>query len=61
MRDGHLTWYMGKLTIGNDVFIGANSVITRPVTIGDNVVIAVGSIVTCDIPSNCVVGGRRRL
>ena len=55
--DGHLTWYTGKLTIGNDVFIGANSVIACPVTIGNNVVIAAGSVVTRDIPSNCLVGG----
>ena len=55
--DGHLTWYTGKLTIGNDVFIGANSVIACPVTIGNNVIIAAGSVVTRDIPSNCLVGG----
>ena len=55
--DGHLTWYTGKLTIGNDVFIGANSVIACPVTIGNNVVIAAGSVVTRDIPSTCLVGG----
>ena len=46
-----------KLTIGNNVFIGANTVIAKPVTIGNNVVIAAGSIVTKDIPSNCLVGG----
>lgn len=48
---------VGKLKIGNNVFIGANSVITRPLTIGDNVTIGAGSIVTKDIPSNCVVAG----
>ena len=37
--------------------IGANTVIAKPVTIGNNVVIAAGSIVTKDIPSNCLVGG----
>lgn len=56
-KDGNLTYDTGKLTIGNDVFIGANSVIATPVTIGDNVVIAAGSVVTRNIPSNCLVGG----
>lgn len=55
--DGHLTWYTDKLTIGNDVFIGANTVIAKPVTIGNNVVIAAGSVVTRDVPSNCLYGG----
>ena len=55
--DGHMRWLTDKLTIGNNVFIGANSVIVKPVTIGNNVVIAAGSIVTKDIPSNCLVGG----
>lgn len=31
--------------------------IARPVTIGNNVVIAAGSVVTHDIPDNCLVGG----
>lgn len=55
--NGHMRWLTDKLTIGNNVFIGANSVIVKPVTIGNNVVIAAGSIVTKDIPSNCLVGG----
>lgn len=55
--NGHMRWLTDKLTIGNNVFIGANTVIAKPVTIGNNVVIAAGSIVTKDIPSNCLVGG----
>lgn len=55
--DGHMRWLTDKLTIGNNVFIGANTVIAKPVTIGNNVVIAAGSIVTKDIESNCLVGG----
>lgn len=57
LADGKITWHVGKMKIGNRVFIGANTVIARPVTIGNNVVIAAGSVVTCDIPSNCLVGG----
>lgn len=55
--NGRLTWHRGKMKIGNNVFIGANSVIAKPVTIGNNVVIAAGSVVTKDIPSNCLCGG----
>ncbi len=45
------------VTIGNTVWIGANSVILPSVTIGDNTVIGAGSIVTKDIPSNVVAVG----
>lgn len=56
-NDGSKKWYVDKLTIGNDVFIGANTVIAKPLTIGNNVVIAAGSVVVNDVPSNCLVGG----
>lgn len=45
------------VTIGNDVWIGANCVILPGVTIGHNVVVAAGAVVTRDVPDNCVVGG----
>ena len=49
---------MGKpVTIGNDVWIGGNTVITPGVTIGSNVVIGSGSVVTHDIPDNVVAVG----
>ena len=41
-----------EIKIGNNVWIGANSIILKGVTIGDNVVIAAGSIVRKDIKSN---------
>ncbi len=47
----------GKICIGNNVFIGINSIILPSVEIGDNVVIAAGSVVTKNIASNSVVGG----
>lgn len=59
--NGRLTWHRGKMKIGNNVFIGANSVIAKPVTIGNNVVIAAGSVVTKDIPSNCLCGGAAKV
>ena len=45
------------VTIGNDVWIGGNCTILPGVTIGNNVVIAAGSVVTRDVPDNCVVAG----
>lgn len=47
----------GKITIGNNVHIGWNSIIMPGVKIGNNVVIGCGSIVTKDIPDNCVYAG----
>ena len=43
--------------IGNNVWIGANSVILPGITIGDNSVIGAGSVVTKDIPANVVAVG----
>ncbi|MDE7412813.1 MAG: serine acetyltransferase [Muribaculaceae bacterium] len=43
--------------IGDNVYIGAGTVIMNPVKIGDNVTIGAGSVVTKDIPSDCVVAG----
>ena len=48
---------IGRVTIGNNVFIGAESVVLPNVTIGDNVIIGANSTVTHDIPSNSVVAG----
>jgi acetyltransferase-like isoleucine patch superfamily enzyme len=45
------------IKIGDNVFIGMNSIIMPGVRIGDNVVIGAGSIVTKDIPSNSVCAG----
>ena len=43
--------------IGNNVWIGAGSVLLPGVSIGDNSVIGAGSIVTKDIPANVVAVG----
>ncbi|MDD6275827.1 MAG: DapH/DapD/GlmU-related protein [Clostridia bacterium] len=48
---------LGKVTIGNDVFIGAGTTVLPGVTIGDKVVIGAGSVVSKDIPSNSVAVG----
>lgn len=48
---------IGRVTIGNNVFIGAGSIVLPGVTIGNNVVIGAGSIVTHDIPDGTVAMG----
>ena len=48
---------IGNVTIGNRVFIGAESVILPGVTIGNDVVIGANSTVTHNIPSNSVAVG----
>lgn len=48
---------IGRVTIGNKVFIGAESVILPGVTIGNNVVIGANSTVTHNIPDNSVAVG----
>jgi len=45
------------ITIGNDVWIGANCVICMGVTIGDGCVIGAGSVVTRDIPPMSIAAG----
>lgn len=48
---------IGRVTIGNNVFIGAESVIMPGATIGNNVIVGANSTVTRDIPDNTVVVG----
>lgn len=43
--------------IGDDVFIGARSIILKGVTIGDRAVIGAGSVVTKDVPADALVAG----
>lgn len=49
--------YAKGVTIGNDVWIGGNTVINPGVTIGNNVVIGSGSVVTRDIPDQVIAAG----
>lgn len=48
---------IGPVTIGSNVFIGAESVVLPGVTIGNNVIIGANSTVTHDIPDNTVAAG----
>ena len=47
----------GKVHIGNNVFIGAGSIILPNTVIGNNVVVGAGCVVAKDIPDNSVVVG----
>ena len=47
----------GCPTIGNNVWIGANTAIVGNIRIGDDVLIAPNSFVNCDIPDHSVVFG----
>jgi galactoside O-acetyltransferase len=54
MLQGHIP---GKIIIEEDVWIGANCVITPNVRIGRGAVVGAGAVVTRDVPPFAVVGG----
>ena len=47
----------GKIVIGNDCFIGSDSILLPNINIGNNSIVGTGSVVTKDIPSNSVYAG----
>ncbi len=51
------TYTEKSVEIGNDVWLGANSVVVAGVKIGDGAVIAAGSVVTRNIPPYSIAGG----
>ena len=54
-RGSHIR--MAPVKIGNNVQIGANSIVTKGVTIGNNVIIGALTLVNKDIPDNSFVTG----
>ena len=61
-HDSSTAMFLGKtraanVTIGNDVFVGAGTIILPGVHIGNRVIIGAGSVVTKDIPDNSVAVG----
>jgi acetyltransferase-like isoleucine patch superfamily enzyme len=66
-HDGHVTWPAFDrwhvrdepkgIKIGQNVWIGINSLILKGVHIGDNSIIAAGSVVSKSIPKNCMAAG----
>jgi acetyltransferase-like isoleucine patch superfamily enzyme len=55
----HTPWDESRVgvTVGSNVWVGANCVLLPGVTIGDGAVIAAGSVVTRDVPADEIWGG----
>ena len=49
--------HASAVTIGDNVWFGANVTVTPGVTIGSNSIIGAGSVVTRDIPENVIAVG----
>jgi len=49
-----------KTLIGNNVFIGSNSVLVAPVKLADNTFVAAGSSVNSDVPADTLAVGRAK-
>jgi virginiamycin A acetyltransferase len=49
--------FKGDTVIGNDVWIGYDTLIMPGVTIGDGAIIAARSVVTADVPPYAIAGG----
>ena len=47
----------GRITIGNDVWLGKNVIITNGANIGDGVIAGAGAVITKDVPDYAIVGG----
>ena len=47
----------GKVSIGNNVFIGMNTTILKGTKIGNNCIIGANSLVAGEFPDNCVIAG----
>jgi acetyltransferase-like isoleucine patch superfamily enzyme len=45
------------IIIGDDVLIGTRTIVLKGVTIGDRAIIGAGSVVTKDIPADCIAAG----
>ena len=57
MYPGEVYPQLGKVVIGNNVFIGSNATVLPGSEIGDNVIIGAGTVVHGKIDGNCVVAG----
>ena len=59
-RDGHQDRYASKpapIIIEDGVWLGMNVTVLKGVTIGTNTIIGANSLVTKDIPANCIAAG----
>lgn len=48
---------VGKIDIGDNVFIGYNAIVLPNITIGSNAIVAAGAVVTKDVASGDIVAG----
>ncbi|MBS4058271.1 MAG: acyltransferase [Bacteroidales bacterium] len=48
---------LGPISIGNNVFIGMNSILLPGTSIGNNVIVGAGSVVRGKIPDNVIISG----
>lgn len=55
--DGQKKW---PTTIGDNTFIGSDTMMVAPVNIGDNVTVGAGSVITDDVPDDALALGRAR-
>jgi len=56
-KNGVSEYDMGDIIIEDNVFIGMNVLIIKPIRVGKGAVIGAGSVVTKDIPAGAIVGG----
>ena len=49
--------YAYPITIGEDCWLGGNVTVIPGVTIGNRCIVAAGSVVTRDVPDDCLVAG----
>lgn len=49
--------YAKRITIGNDVWLGRNVIVTNYSNIGDGVIAGAGSVITKDVPDYAIVAG----
>src|SRR5690606_21032638 len=48
---------LGSITIGNNAWLGARTMVRYNVSIGDNSIVGMGAVVVKDVPPNVIVGG----
>ncbi len=49
-----------RTSIGAGTMVGSNSALVAPVTVGANAVVGAGSVITSDVPDNCLAVARQR-
>jgi len=57
LGDPNLPLQVGKIRIGEDVFIGARAFILPGITIGPRAIVAACSVVTSEVKESAIVGG----